>query len=571
MTLNIKGKMKVKTLKANFKEEFGLTIRVYDGRRFADDNATLASIRKGDKKGGELSPKRNTKVGNLENKILELFGIKTQIAGSDDSYLCNNDLTLKTALEEDEKILTRKEKRVSKKSSSETLNEEIKTSSNSMKNIIEIVKSTYNGYDDLEEMITDLSEDSSVDWWAQIFCEENYGKNIELARKLFKIQETKCKDNIDFINLAKSISKEDALGDKVWAKELFEKVANNLNELSDYNSLIDSINYSLKDKEWANNLILQAKETLISSDDKFEFAENSDEIITLAKKISDENLINNKESAKEVFELVKESEDVTPLLDAGRAVKDIYKKESNYVKEYMNECLDRAIDYVHEGYYCDIYYFIKEDIEDEDRAQEFLDDYEDEMRNDYEEYESCEELFGNNENDIDFDDFDDKRNIVAFKTYELTFAKVEEMYDEEGNLPQEAYDLIRESLNEFIDAVKEKFGDNIEDTIYVDFDGKLIEYESNIDNNILKDIEEEMTLYMIFTKEIPSDTMDAMFLEMDEYGFGATFENDSEVITQSYDYGEYDTGYFSNDYDESYINNFESTYKLYKEAQKIIK
>ncbi len=112
MALNINGRMKVKTLKADFKEEFGLTLRVYDGRSFADNDATLASIRKGDSKGGEFSPKRNTKVGNLEDKILELFGIKTQVAGSDDSYLCNNDFTLAAALEYDEKKMGKKVKKV---------------------------------------------------------------------------------------------------------------------------------------------------------------------------------------------------------------------------------------------------------------------------------------------------------------------------------------------------------------------------------------------------------------------------------------------------------------------------
>ncbi len=52
MGLNINGRMKVKTLRADFLEEFGLTLRVYDGRSFADDDATLASIRKGDNRGG---------------------------------------------------------------------------------------------------------------------------------------------------------------------------------------------------------------------------------------------------------------------------------------------------------------------------------------------------------------------------------------------------------------------------------------------------------------------------------------------------------------------------------------
>jgi hypothetical protein len=101
MALNIDGRMKVKTLRSQFKDDFNLTLRVYDGRSFADDNSTLASIRKGDAKGGEFSPRRNTKIGNLEDKMKDLFGIKVQVAGSDDSYLCDNDLTLSEALEKD--------------------------------------------------------------------------------------------------------------------------------------------------------------------------------------------------------------------------------------------------------------------------------------------------------------------------------------------------------------------------------------------------------------------------------------------------------------------------------------
>lgn len=111
MTLNINGRMKVKTLKANFFKEFGLTLRIYNGRSFAEDEFTLATIRKGDSKGGEFAPQRNIKIANLEAKLFEIFGIKTQVAGSDDSYLCDDELTLKAAQLEDEKKLERKAKK----------------------------------------------------------------------------------------------------------------------------------------------------------------------------------------------------------------------------------------------------------------------------------------------------------------------------------------------------------------------------------------------------------------------------------------------------------------------------
>lgn len=90
----ISGKMKVKTLKANFKEEYGSTLRVYNGKKFADDDATLASIRKEDAKGGEVKINGKMLVGNFEKKILEEFGIRIQVALPDDSKLVDDSVTL---------------------------------------------------------------------------------------------------------------------------------------------------------------------------------------------------------------------------------------------------------------------------------------------------------------------------------------------------------------------------------------------------------------------------------------------------------------------------------------------
>lgn len=92
--LTISGKMKVKTLKANFKNEFGSTLRVYNGQRFADDDATLASIRKNNAKGGDVKINGKMLVGNFEKKIFEEFGIKVQVATPDDTKLSEDSITL---------------------------------------------------------------------------------------------------------------------------------------------------------------------------------------------------------------------------------------------------------------------------------------------------------------------------------------------------------------------------------------------------------------------------------------------------------------------------------------------
>jgi len=182
MALNINGRMKVKTLRADFKKEFGLTLRVYDGRSFADDDSTLAAIRKGDSKGGEFAPRKNTKVGNLEDKIMEMFGIKTQVAGSDDSYLCKDELTLKAALEEDTKKVAKKDKKAAKKisdmegQSSDTTDLEFKSSEDnddletSDENVILNVKTEPCGEytfgklpeDEIKELINCFNDDEAL-------------------------------------------------------------------------------------------------------------------------------------------------------------------------------------------------------------------------------------------------------------------------------------------------------------------------------------------------------------------------------------------------------------------------
>lgn len=94
----LKGNMKVKTLKADFKKAFGSTLRVYMSPtckgRMADDDATLASIRADGAKGGELKVVGNMQVGNFEKKIVEMYGIGVQVANADDSALADNSATL---------------------------------------------------------------------------------------------------------------------------------------------------------------------------------------------------------------------------------------------------------------------------------------------------------------------------------------------------------------------------------------------------------------------------------------------------------------------------------------------
>ncbi len=98
--LKITGNMKVKTLKKDFKKAFGASLRVYNGARFANEGATLASIRKvstKEMKTGDFFVNSRTTVDDFEKKIEKTFGIKVQVANRDDTALSKNSLTLSEA------------------------------------------------------------------------------------------------------------------------------------------------------------------------------------------------------------------------------------------------------------------------------------------------------------------------------------------------------------------------------------------------------------------------------------------------------------------------------------------
>lgn len=80
----IDGRMKVKTLKSSFNESFGGTLRVYYGNKKADDDASLASIRKDGKASGDMIVAKNWYVETFENKVFEEFGIKIKVFTCDD-------------------------------------------------------------------------------------------------------------------------------------------------------------------------------------------------------------------------------------------------------------------------------------------------------------------------------------------------------------------------------------------------------------------------------------------------------------------------------------------------------
>ena len=206
MAFSITGQIKVATLKKRFLKEFGLTLRIYDGRSFADEGQTISQIRK--KKGsGDLSVRKSMKVGTLEEKIESEFGIKVQIAGSDDSYLCKNELTLASAHEKDQEKISK-----GLRKDSSTID---KASAGTLEGSSKDVESNNEG-EPLKYFVKTLFELASIP--SDVFDEspDTFKLYAELKSNIDKIEENLSDaDGEKIIGIAKDISQEVKVAD-IW-------------------------------------------------------------------------------------------------------------------------------------------------------------------------------------------------------------------------------------------------------------------------------------------------------------------------------------------------------------------
>ena len=96
---NLEPNKKVKTVQREFKENFGLTLRIYKGKQFADGDLTLAALNSKtskniDSQKDDLKIKANMKIGDFEKLIDEHFGLTVQVANEHDTYCVSNTYTL---------------------------------------------------------------------------------------------------------------------------------------------------------------------------------------------------------------------------------------------------------------------------------------------------------------------------------------------------------------------------------------------------------------------------------------------------------------------------------------------
>jgi hypothetical protein len=94
-SFKISGAMRISTLRKSFKDAFGSTLRVFRGKRFADDSSTVGSVSSNPIPHGSKIPIAPTvQVGLFEKEMFNQFGLRVQVASADDSELVDNELSL---------------------------------------------------------------------------------------------------------------------------------------------------------------------------------------------------------------------------------------------------------------------------------------------------------------------------------------------------------------------------------------------------------------------------------------------------------------------------------------------
>ena len=93
--MKVDQRKKVSDLQAQFKAEFGVELRVYNGNKFADD-VVLGTLSPPGTRGGDIDFGTNTKVGNVEKAFMKEMGIKVQVEKAN-GKLADNDKTLAAA------------------------------------------------------------------------------------------------------------------------------------------------------------------------------------------------------------------------------------------------------------------------------------------------------------------------------------------------------------------------------------------------------------------------------------------------------------------------------------------
>lgn len=215
---------------------------------------------------------------------------------------------------------------------------EIEEKNLNLDEMIEALESHYSDNDDLEEMVNDLREGSSITYWAGRLASEEFGKNVEMSINLLNIALEKAEDSSDLKDIAETISDEQYLGDKEWGKDVYTKALDRCETAGDYLSIAESVlNDTFQgDREWARKIFQMAQT----------HSEDSSDFRNLAESLSTEWCMNDKVWGRQIFQKALEMEDSCVGFQslAESVCKEEYLGDISWARDIYKKALEHAED-----------------------------------------------------------------------------------------------------------------------------------------------------------------------------------------------------------------------------------
>ena len=148
-------------------------------------------------------------------------------------------------------------------------------------------------------------------------------------------------------------------------------------------------------------------------------------------------------------------------------------------------------------------------------------------------------------------------------------------FDQDGNLTQKAKEFTVNHMLNFVEDFRNKLDGFVGEKVLVGEAGsgviggpELHELNANLIEANFDDWD-NVCLFIPINKEIEASELNDIFLDMPKFGqFMAIFPNHVELVTQLYDWGEHDTGYFADWVPEdNYIIGFANEDGSYKQNE----
>ena len=364
--LKLSGGMTVKRFKASFEQALDIQVDLMDGNEVASDERRLNSLCLDVDTGqnsGEFRIKPDMLVGDVKKQFMSYLGLPLQLYKLEPAL----DITTISSL---------------RKTQSDVVIEA------SISDLIASAKEKYG--DNLEGFVVEESggsdDDGSEDELKEREkeAEDSYdfhklaedvleSGNKEWAKKLYQKAIDCATDFRDMLSVVDSVADEDGLNDKGLAKKYYQQASDRADESVEFRVLGESILENLGDKEWAKEIFQKALDTkafdaseefsdhydlgvAVANSDGFndkawareifqkalDKAEDFDDHHSLGVAVADEDCLNDKKWAREIFQsaLIK-AEDADDHCKLGE---DIARQDSLDDKEWAKEVFQKALD-----------------------------------------------------------------------------------------------------------------------------------------------------------------------------------------------------------------------------------